>query len=150
MENQLKWYQKPVAVVLFLIFFFPVGLYLMWKNELWSKKARVVVTVFFGLLILGSLNNNNESNCNDIYGTYSGTSKMGYTNGSAKITINNDCTANLTYEQGDFGNATENGIIVKDGTFYKFKSNGGGVYKLRISNNKIILEGYNWKCILIK
>ena len=57
MENQItqKWFQKPITVILFLIFFFPVGLYLMWKNELWSKTVRVVVSVFFGLLVLLSV-----------------------------------------------------------------------------------------------
>lgn len=62
MENQTtqKWYQKPVTVILFLIFFFPVGLYLMWKNGLWSKTARIVVSVFFGLLILGNLGGGNS------------------------------------------------------------------------------------------
>ena len=58
MENQItqKWFQKPITVILFLIFFFPVGLYLMWKNELWSKTVRVVVSVFFGLLVLVNIN----------------------------------------------------------------------------------------------
>lgn len=57
MENQQKWYQKPVTAVLFLIFFFPVGLYLMWKNNLWSKTTRVIVSVFFGLLVVSNLMN---------------------------------------------------------------------------------------------
>jgi|LakMenE01Jun11ns_1017448.scaffolds.fasta_scaffold9753712_2 hypothetical protein len=66
MDNQTekKWYQKPVTVVFFLIFFFPVGLYLMWKNELWSKTSRVIVSVFFGLLILGNINKGNNTNSN--------------------------------------------------------------------------------------
>jgi len=66
MDNQTerKWYQKPVTVVLFLILFFPAGLYLMWKNELWSKTSRIVVSVFFGLLVLGNINKANETNSN--------------------------------------------------------------------------------------
>jgi|GEM_PF-6684898 len=56
MENQsIKWYQKPVTVVLFLIFFFPIGIYLMWKHDLWNKTSRVLVSVFFGLLIVANL-----------------------------------------------------------------------------------------------
>lgn len=61
MENQLKWYQKPVVVVLFLIFFFPVGLYLMWKHDLWSKTVRVLISVFFGLMVLKSINEDGKS-----------------------------------------------------------------------------------------
>ena len=66
MENQTtqKWYQKPVTVILFLIFFFPVGLYLMWKYDLWSKTTRIVVSVFFGLLVLGNINKENKNNSN--------------------------------------------------------------------------------------
>lgn len=63
MENQTaqKWYQKPVIVILFLIFFFPVGLYLMWKYDLWSKTTKVVVSAFFGLLVLGNISKNSSS-----------------------------------------------------------------------------------------
>lgn len=61
MQNQQKWYQKQVTVVLFLIFFFPVGLFLMWKYSLWSQTTRVVVSVFFSLLILGNLSKESTS-----------------------------------------------------------------------------------------
>ena len=68
MENQQKWHQKPVTAVLFLIFFFPVGLYLMWKNNLWSKMTRVIVSVFFGLLVVGNLVNDKKSSTSN-YGS---------------------------------------------------------------------------------
>ena len=61
MENQLKWYQKPVAVTLFLIFFFPVGLYLMWKHNLWNKTTRIVISVLFGLIVIANMNNRNNN-----------------------------------------------------------------------------------------
>lgn len=66
MENQQKWHQKPVTAVLFLIFFFPVGLYLMWKNNLWSKTARIIVSVFFGLLVVGNLSKEANQNSNGV------------------------------------------------------------------------------------
>lgn len=66
MENQQKWHQKPVTAVLFLIFFFPVGLYLMWKNNLWSKTTRVIVSVFFGLLVVGNLSKEANQNSNGV------------------------------------------------------------------------------------
>ena len=91
------------------------------------------------------------SSCNDLSGTYHGTSKMGYTNGTAKITINNDCSASLTYDQGSLGGATEKGEIIKEGANYKFKSmSGGGTYNLTISNNKVVLDGSNWHCVMTK
>lgn len=50
-----KWYQKSWAIVLFLIIFFPVGLYLMWKHSGWSKLVKIIITAFFAfILIFGS------------------------------------------------------------------------------------------------
>ena len=62
MENhkQLKWYQKPTAVIILLIFFFPVGLYLMWKNELWTKKTRWIVTGIVAVMVIINSGNNNS------------------------------------------------------------------------------------------
>lgn len=62
MENQstLKWYQKPITVILFLIFFFPVGIFLMWKYDLWSKTTRALVSVFFGLMVVSNMNKNTD------------------------------------------------------------------------------------------
>ena len=61
MENQteLKWYQKPAGVIILLIFFFPVGLYLMWKNELWTKQTRWIVTAFIAVVIIANAGKNN-------------------------------------------------------------------------------------------
>jgi len=42
-----KWYQKDSGIVLLLIFFFPVGIYLMWKHAKWSKTAKWIVTGCF-------------------------------------------------------------------------------------------------------
>lgn len=50
-----KWYQSDLAAVLLLFFFFPVGLYLMWKYTKWNKYAKWGITGFFGVLILGSV-----------------------------------------------------------------------------------------------
>ncbi len=56
MENQteLKWYQKPTGIIILLIVFFPVGLFLMWKNEIWTKKTRWIVTGAIALLFIAS------------------------------------------------------------------------------------------------
>jgi hypothetical protein len=64
MENQsnLKWYQKTSGVIVLLILFFPVGLYLMWKNELWSKQTRWIVTGVFALMVIANASNSNSNN----------------------------------------------------------------------------------------
>ena len=158
MENKTekKWYQKPTAVVLLLIFFFPVGLYLMWKHEVWSKTARWIISGVFALAVIANAgkdnatNSNISSNCSEISGTYSGTSKMGYTSGTAKIVISSDCGATLSYDQGNMGSATEYGEITGSGTNYKFDKSDGGSYDLTITNSKVVLDGYNWQCVMTK
>ena len=41
-----KWNQKPLYIILLLIFFFPIGIYFMWKNKVFSVKVRWIVSVF--------------------------------------------------------------------------------------------------------
>ncbi|MBP1971493.1 outer membrane biosynthesis protein TonB [Virgibacillus natechei] len=43
---------KAWIIVLFLILFFPVGLYLMWRYSEWGKKPKWVITAFFILLLI--------------------------------------------------------------------------------------------------
>lgn len=45
-----QWHENPNKVILLLIFFFPLGLYYMWKNEMWSPAARWIITA---VLIFG-------------------------------------------------------------------------------------------------
>ena len=51
----MKWYQRTWAIILFLIIFFPVGLFLMWKYSNWSKIAKGVVTGFFALILVSNM-----------------------------------------------------------------------------------------------
>tara|TARA_Y100000385_G_scaffold235325_1_gene249045 strand:- start:956 stop:1420 length:465 start_codon:yes stop_codon:yes gene_type:complete len=66
MENhtEFKWYQKPATVIILLIFFFPVGLYLMWNNELWTKQTRWIVTGVLALVVIANAGNDKNSNSN--------------------------------------------------------------------------------------
>lgn len=76
MENQteLKWYQKPVGVIILLIWLFPIGLYMMWKNDLWTKQTRWIVTGILALItvIPATLTNNKTTTelCKDDVGAY--------------------------------------------------------------------------------
>jgi uncharacterized membrane protein len=59
-----KFYQKTWFIVLSLIFFFPVGIYLMWKYTSWSKKAKSIATVvvlIYGLIIILSDEDTSET-----------------------------------------------------------------------------------------
>lgn len=51
-DNKQKWYKKTGWIVFMLIFFFPVGLFLMWKYAKWNKFVKVAISVFFAILIL--------------------------------------------------------------------------------------------------
>ena len=50
--NNLKWHQKPAGVIALLILCCPVGLYLMWKNKLWTPKTRGAVTIVVAALVV--------------------------------------------------------------------------------------------------
>ena len=68
-SNNLKWYQKPGMITALIIIFAPVGIYLMWKNNLWSKKIRWVVTIFIALVFITNLNVEDKNSENSIDGT---------------------------------------------------------------------------------
>lgn len=43
-NKKSAWYQKTVWIIVLLIFFWPVGLFLMWKYASWSKKTKQIVS----------------------------------------------------------------------------------------------------------
>jgi hypothetical protein len=55
MENQraVKWHQNPTSVILLLVFFFPLGIYFMWKNSLWTGRTRWIITSISIIVFLG-------------------------------------------------------------------------------------------------
>jgi len=50
-----KWYEKNLSIILLLIFFFPVGLFLMWKYSNWNKVIKIVISIFFGIVLLSNM-----------------------------------------------------------------------------------------------
>ena len=55
-DNKKKWYQKTGWIILWLILFFPVGIFLMWKYSNWKKAVKIIVSAFFVLCIIGYCN----------------------------------------------------------------------------------------------
>ena len=51
-ESIEKWYEQTWVIVLFLIFFFPVGLFLMWRYAKWPTVVKTIVTVGIAVLFL--------------------------------------------------------------------------------------------------
>ena len=122
MENQTepKWFQKPTGAIILLVLFFPVGLYLMWKNQFWTKKTRWIVTVFFGLLAISmaskdktsspssysdssSTSNESSSSSNDSYGVYSDFSGW-YQGISGKVNVDSSSWAAYILDNGNISN----------------------------------------------
>jgi hypothetical protein len=53
--TQSKWYDKTWLVIVLCIFFFPVGLYALWKNQSISKGWKVGVTVVIALIVIAQI-----------------------------------------------------------------------------------------------
>jgi hypothetical protein len=49
---QVKWFDTPTVVTILVVFCWPVGLYQMWENKVYSLKARIIISAFWGTLTL--------------------------------------------------------------------------------------------------
>ena len=54
-ELKKKWYENPVYVILWLIFFFPVGIYGVWKYPTWSSRTKWILTALPIVFIVWSM-----------------------------------------------------------------------------------------------
>lgn len=46
------WYKSKLAIILLLIFIFPVGAYLMWKYSGWGKSTKIALSIVMGLFFV--------------------------------------------------------------------------------------------------
>lgn len=55
-----RWYQKSLWIIVFLIIFWPIGVYFMWRYASWKPSVKVVVSalelLFFVIFIVGAAN----------------------------------------------------------------------------------------------
>ena len=56
----MKIYEKNWFIILMLVLFFPVGLFLMWKNAKWHKTVKIIISVLFAAAVIFS-NGSEES-----------------------------------------------------------------------------------------
>ena len=50
-QNNKKWHEKTGWIIFFLIVFFPIGLFLMWKSN-WKKAPKIIVSALYGLAVI--------------------------------------------------------------------------------------------------
>ena len=53
-RNNKKWYQKTGGIIAWLILFFPIGLFLMWKYANWKKPVKGIISALFAFAIIGA------------------------------------------------------------------------------------------------
>ena len=58
----MKIYEKNWFIILMLVVFFPVGLFLMWKNAKWNKTVKIIISVL--VVAIAIFSNGNEKSKN--------------------------------------------------------------------------------------
>lgn len=61
METATKWYEKTGLVIIFLITFFPLGLFGLWKSNKISNFWKIGVTALFVLVIVAALSEDKDT-----------------------------------------------------------------------------------------
>ena len=51
----MKWYEKSWVIVLFIVLFFPVGLFLLWKYGHFKPKTKKIITAVVAVIFVFSL-----------------------------------------------------------------------------------------------
>jgi len=55
----MKWYQKTWVIILFLFFFAPVGIILMWLcKKKWNKNLKIILSAIFAIIFIITLCSN--------------------------------------------------------------------------------------------
>ena len=51
-KRKHSWYENKVVVIVFLLIFFPVGVYGLWKNKNFGKVTKILLTCIIGFFLL--------------------------------------------------------------------------------------------------
>ncbi len=123
-QNNANWYEQPVGVAVLLIFLFPVGLYIMWKKELWTQQTRWIITVLLALTVIGYAGDKKNTSTDDST-TYEDTSSSDEesTDASSKVSFA-DADAFMQARLKELGHAfiDRREKIIEGETYYLFLS----------------------------
>lgn len=80
-NNNYNNYNQPkkshnTAAIIWLIIFFPVGLYLMWAKTNWNKKVKIAISSFFGVIFLIALISSFASDSSSLPASSSGITEI--------------------------------------------------------------------------
>lgn len=70
-DTHKKWWQRTGGIIFWLVVFFPIGLYLMWRYADWKRKGKVIVTLMIIVFFCWPFGSNsgggdeNEENINE-------------------------------------------------------------------------------------
>lgn len=56
-----QWYNKPGTVIGLLVFFFPIGLFGLWRSDVFSRKSKIVGTILTSIMVIIALIYGNKS-----------------------------------------------------------------------------------------
>ena len=62
---KVKFYQKSWFIVLALIFFWPLGVFLMWKYSKWNKIVKIIISILCVLSLIGLFNGGDDTTSTD-------------------------------------------------------------------------------------
>ena len=126
-----KWYQKTGWIIALLIFFFPVGLFLMWKYTDWKKPIKWIVTAlilicaFIGIAFPDNLESINlKANSKEAYDI----------NQNVKITV---ATTPSDYELSNDDFQCSSGNLSYSNGKLSFSASKAGLYSVWAEHNGI-------------
>ena len=128
------WYTKTWVIILFLIFLWPVGLFLMWKHKKsWKKITKILVTIFILIIALHSCSSNGNTVVSDedktitsLTAEYSGETEAG----TLIDDDNRDITVIAHYDDGteskvfDWTIKNPSELIAEKSSIYTIEYNG--------------------------
>lgn len=73
----MKWYQRKLVIILLLIFFFPIGVFLLWKFSGFNKNTKSIFTAGFAILfVVLLLSTSKSTKTDDITNTTASSSQL--------------------------------------------------------------------------
>jgi len=130
-SNKIKRISLNFSIIFLLIFFFPVGLFLMWKYTDWSKKTKWIVTgIIASIIIIG------------IFGSYNSAPIITVMNSKDKRISTDGATYELTGDVSSMKTAT---LIINDKSITMLKSSNKFYYKAALveGDNSFEIEATN-------